>query len=108
MGLIVTLFLILINTYANVDAPKIRGFSYIEFWYVGVQIPVIFAFMEYGLILCVIKKYDMAMRVKSGKYSVGEIVSRVDEASFILSLLYFIILNIVYVWIIKKYSHLHI
>ena len=101
MGLIVTLFLIMINTYANVKAPQSRGFSYIEIWYAGIQIPIVFAFLEYGAILQIIKKNDLNFRVKSGKYSIGDIVSKVDEVSFIVSLLYFIIFNIIHVCIIK-------
>ena len=104
MGLIVTLFLILINTYANVKAPQSRGFSYIEVWYAGIQIPIVFAFLEYGVILYTLKKYDMNFRVKSGKYSIGDIVSKVDEVSFIISLLYFILFNISNLWIIKSNS----
>ena len=37
MGMIVTLLLISSNVYTNVDAPKIRGFSFIEVWIAGSQ-----------------------------------------------------------------------
>ena len=52
--MIVTLYLILINSYVSVAAPNGRGFSFFEIWYLGVQIPIVFAFLEYGIILYVI------------------------------------------------------
>ena len=38
MGLIVTLYLISENVYNSVDAPKAKGFSYIEVWKLGTQL----------------------------------------------------------------------
>jgi hypothetical protein len=38
-----------------VEAPKGRGFSYIEIWMVGTQFPILLALSEYGLILCLKK-----------------------------------------------------
>ena len=51
MGLVVTLFLITVNVYNSVDAPPNRGFSYIELWMVGMQLPIIVAIVEYIVIL---------------------------------------------------------
>ena len=51
MGMIVTLYLISANVYNSVDAPPDRGFSYIEIWMIGTQLPILFAICEYGLIL---------------------------------------------------------
>ena len=51
MGLIVTLLLISSNVYNNVQAPSSRGFSYIEVWILGSQVPILFALLEYALIL---------------------------------------------------------
>ena len=52
MGMIVTLYLISTNVYNSVEAPKIRGFSYIETWMIGTQIPILVsitgAFSEKG------------------------------------------------------------
>ena len=52
-----TLYLISANVYNSVEAPKGRGFSYIEIWMVGTQFPILLALFEYGLILC-LKKYE--------------------------------------------------
>ena len=41
LGLLVTLDLIFANVYNSVEGPKSRGFSYIEVWMVGMQIPII-------------------------------------------------------------------
>merc|ERR1712008_263366 len=52
MGMIVTLYLISANVYNSVDAPKNRGFSYIEIWMLGSQFPILLALFQYGLVLC--------------------------------------------------------
>ena len=49
--MIVTLYLISANVCNSVDAPKARGFSYIEVWMLGTQLPILLALCEYGLIL---------------------------------------------------------
>ena len=51
LGLLITLFLILTNVYNSVDAPKGRGFSYIEIWMLGAQFPILLALIEYGFVL---------------------------------------------------------
>ena len=55
MGMLVTSFLIVTGIYNTVDAPASRGFSFIEQWYIGVQAPIIFAILQYGFILAVMK-----------------------------------------------------
>ena len=49
--MIVTLYLISANVYNSVEAPNGRGFSYIELWMVGTQIPILLALCEYGFVL---------------------------------------------------------
>ena len=51
MGLLVTLHLISVNVYNSVSAPPERGFSYIELWMLGMQLTIIVALVEYGMIL---------------------------------------------------------
>ena len=83
-------------------APKSRGFSYIELWFVGVQVPIVFALLEYGIILAILRKKDnsSSMRIpgkKSGKwYHVVNLIFTADVLSFVVSLLYFAIFNFVY------------
>ena len=50
LGLLITLDLIATNTYNSVKAPEKRGFSYLEIWMLGVQIPILLAIFEYGMI----------------------------------------------------------
>ena len=40
----------------SIEGPKSRGFSYIEIWFVGMQIPIIFGIMEYAMLLTM-KRY---------------------------------------------------
>ena len=55
MGMLVTIFLIVIGIYKSVEAPPKRGFGYLEKWYIGVQVPILFALLEYGFMLAVLK-----------------------------------------------------
>jgi hypothetical protein len=57
MGMIVTLYLISANVYSSVDAPKGKGFSYIEIWMIGTQFPILLALCQYGFVLF-LKKVD--------------------------------------------------
>ena len=56
MGMLIIIYLMQINTYNSVQAPPNRGFSMIETWFVGIQIPILFAILQYGIILT-LKKY---------------------------------------------------
>ena len=49
--MIVTLYLISANVYNSVDAPRNRGFSYIEIWMLGSQFPILLALFQYGFVL---------------------------------------------------------
>ena len=55
-----TLDLIATNVYNYVKAPANRGFSYIEIWMIGVQIPILVAIFEYAIILAM-KKYQSSI-----------------------------------------------
>ena len=44
------------NVYNSVKAPAQRGFSYIEIWMIGVQIPILVGIWEYATLLA-LKKY---------------------------------------------------
>ena len=58
LGILVTLYLIATNVYNSVEAPQDRGFSYIELWMVGMQLPILLAIIEYGIILAFTKRPD--------------------------------------------------
>ena len=64
MGMIVTLYLISANVYNSVEAPKGRGFSYIEIWMVGTQFPILLALCQYGFVLY-LKKVDKKVLTKN-------------------------------------------
>ena len=54
--MLITLNLIVTNVYNSVKAPAQRGFSYIEIWMIGVQIPILVGIFEYATLLA-LKKY---------------------------------------------------
>ena len=49
--MIVTLYLISTNVYNAIKAPKGRGFSYTELWFIVSQFPILLALCEYGFVL---------------------------------------------------------
>ena len=64
--MLVTLYLIVINVYASIEAPTGRGFSYIEVWMIGAQGVILMALLEYGFILAW-KKYLSTNTVNPSK-----------------------------------------
>ena len=91
MGLLITLCLITFNIYGSVSstlAPPIRGFSYIEVWMVGVTTTINFAILEYFAIL--------AIKRKNGFANLDTITKKIDLISLIISLIFFILFNIIY------------
>ena len=100
MGMIVTLYLISANVYSSVEAPKARGFSYIEVWMIGTQFPILLALFEYGLILYwkkMAKNTDDENDIES-KQLLDKKIKYFDFATMILSLVSFIMFAIFY-WI---------
>ena len=105
MGMIVTLYLISENVYNSVHAPTGRGFSYIEVWKLGIQLPIILALCEYGLILH-LKKIaknsngtNQTMDQNNSENNLDEGIKKLDYATMIFSLVYIISFASLY-WII--------
>ena len=107
----ITLELITANTYNSVKAPSGRGFSYIEIWLLGVQVPIILAIVEYGILLTMKrmqKKTDGQAKIQviyRGNQTqireetildLDQIGKTMDKWSFISSLSFMIIFTIVY------------
>ena len=106
--MIVTLYLISANVYNSVDAPKGRGFSYIEVWMLGSQCPILLALCEYGFVLYlkkIAKKLDeqiMNLDEISNTETEEELENRIkrfDFTTMICSFIFFIIFASLY-WII--------
>ena len=85
--MIVTLYLISENVYNSVDAPRNRGFSYIEIWMLGSQFPILLALFEYGSIL-LLKKIDKKSDME---------IKKLDLAAMIISFSLFLTFSFVYV-----------
>ena len=94
MGLLVTLYLIAANTFNSVKAPKNRGFSYIEIWTVGVQIPILMAIFEYGIVLALLKfkKFEY----EEEKIEMGFKVKKLDLMSCVCSGIFILFFDIIY------------
>ena len=110
LGLLVTLYLIMTNVYISVEGPKRRGFSYIEIWYVGIQIPILIGIVEYAILLTMMKYHgkdgeQMTTKVapenRNGSGTQAdfkEIAKTVDKWIFLGSLLFTILFICTY-WI---------
>lgn len=93
MGLVITLCLISFNVYNAVDAPPSRGFSYIELWMIGMEIPIVLALLEYSFILGM--KRSLGARLKSFG-NIDRAIARIDVATMIISMIYFIAFSLSY------------
>ena len=105
MGMIVTLYLISANVYNAVEAPKSRGFSFIEIWMIGAQIPILLALVEYGFVLYLKKiskksenKTEMLEQGKP-KQTLDDKIKMLDFATMTISFVYFITFASIY-WIV--------
>ena len=94
MGMIVTLYLISANVYNSVDAPKNRGFSYVEIWMVGSQFPILIALLQYGFVLYLKKVVEISdqneMKIFEAK------IKKLDLSTMIFSLCSFMIFASIY------------
>ena len=63
MALLVTVCLIITNTYNSINDGPNRGFSHIEVWYIGIEVPVFIGIIEYGAILALMKFGNSIIKV---------------------------------------------
>ena len=105
MGMIVTLYLISANVYNSVEGPKNKGFSYVEIWMIGTQIPILLALVQYGFILY-LKKISMKfedtnemLELGKPKQKLDDKIKMLDFATMIISFIYFTTFAVIY-WIV--------
>ena len=103
MGMVVTLYLISANVYNSVDAPKDRGFSYIEIWMIGSQFPILLALLEYGILLYLKKVVKISNQTEAN--IVDEKIKMLDMATMIFNFCFFVIFALIY-WIVALSSPL--
>ena len=90
MGLLVTLYLIAINTYVSTSQGITGNNVLMDTWFVGFLVPIIFAILEYGALLAIIK---FKKGYISGKFVDSKII---DKIAFIVSLIYITIFAILF------------
>lgn len=101
MGLLVTLYLIAANVYNSVNAPESRGFSYIELYAMCVQIIILFAITEYGVVLAMLK-YSINSRSSESreeeerKFWLQKRLKSVDQWSFLITSIFILLFNMSY------------
>ena len=88
------LYLIQINTYNSVKAPPKRGFSSIEVWFVGMQVPILIAIFEYGVLLAMKKFLGETLEEKN--LIPEKLFRKVDLLFFIVCSVYFVLFTSCY------------
>ena len=98
MGLLVTMYLISANVYNAVKAPISRGFSHIEVWNIGVQVPILLAIAEYGMVLAMLKYRNPAKVEKFGaqEMDLNKVIKIIDLATFAISLTFIVLFNAIF------------
>ena len=102
--MLVTLHLISANVYNSVYAPPGRGFSYIELWMIGMQIPILVALIEYSLVLGFKRFMNKTNNAKIfiNRRNVTNInledgfYEKIDMISLVLSLIYIVMFSLWY------------
>ena len=114
--MLITLDLIVTNIYNSVKAPAQRGFSYIEIWLIGVQIPILVGIWEDATLLA-LRKYHKG-KEKSTPIMVSEsahppipsitnetksdwtiIEKTIDKWTFMVTLAFIVTFNMIY-WVL--------
>merc|ERR1712150_129782 len=73
------------NIYSSLSAPPGRGFSYIELWMVGIQVPILVSLVEYSTILGLRKYWKQQAReakVFSSRENSQNSIPRIPDISF--------------------------
>ena len=98
MGMLITIFLIQTGIYGSVDAPKFRGFGLLEIWYIGMQVPILMAILEYGFLLIAIKFRGQNSEVKFGnrKTSLEQLMKIIDLFSFLCNFFCCLVFKVYY------------
>ena len=101
MGMIVTLYLIHTNVYNSVDAPHGRGFSCIEIWMIGTQIPILVALTEYGFVLYWKKVAEKTNQIQPKNENksfpdLDERIKKLDLITMICSVIYLFLFTFFY------------
>ena len=107
MGLLITLHLIIQNTYSNLlnNSPPIKGFGYVGFWMIGCQGMIFIALLEYGILLHLDKFGSLVRVFASNKVSHrNEKLKKVDRIFLRLAPIIFLFFNFVY-WSSLVVSH---
>ena len=94
-GLLVTLDLIFVNIYNSVKGPSTRGYSFIEVWMVGMQVPIFLGIIEYAVLL-MFKRFELT----DGCFN--RLSKKIDIWTFVISSLYIVIFVTAY-WVRQGY-----
>ena len=99
IGLLITLYLISINTYNSLhSAPLKRGISFVEIWFIGMAIPIIGAILEYAALLCIFKYEDQFHKagLMDQNKDLFEWYKKVDSIALCVSASFLLLFNVVF------------
>ena len=108
--MILMLYLISTNVYISVDAPHNRGFSYIEVWQLGAQLPILVAICQYGFVLFLKKggykstrNQNQILHLYDAKPNHDDRIKKLDYATMIFSFIFFTLFVFLY-WFILSFK----
>ena len=87
LGVLATLYLLLINLYRSTQVPSKIGFGYVDQWFILIQVPVLLGIVEYGFIL-VWEKY--CSQVLGLRIWNKHALKYLDLITFVINLIYVI------------------
>ena len=91
LGVLVTLYLLLVNNYKQLKTPAKLGYGYVDEWFILIQMPVLVAILEYGFIL-VWKRYSryLVKQITLQKY----LVKVLELLTFLLVSAYLVVIMV--------------
>ena len=108
MGLLITLYLIMMNTYSSVQGtgPQDRGIGVIEIWGIGCQFCIFIAMIEYSIILFKLKsEHEVGCnleyknkKIMGGKCCKNHRFQSWDHWCLVLIPIFFLLFNIIF-WV---------
>ena len=101
MALLITLYLVLINSFNNITSisPNTQSFTSISIWMITCIIFIFCALLQYGIVLLIWKYHEKSENVK-------QFLKNFDLVCLTISVLSFISFNIMF-WYSEQYFYFH-
>ena len=96
MALLVTLVLVMINIFINMELPDTDSYTSVSIWMIFCIIFICLAFWEYGFILLVNHYHNVFANCKLQKSCYSNKVAYVDSIFSLICMIFFLIFNVIF------------